>query len=251
MAGAKAIASALVFVAGLVLVGAQTASAMQVVPVTGSPGLLSMWGDTDDLDLGYVPTGSTTYRQVVVALDNAASAELALQLVSSGALVEHIDGVTLSAAMCDTRWVGMPTDSRSRIAPHCASNEIRVLSAAAGTPLPEGGRFWQIGGIRTERQRFMLITAVVPVGDREAVGRLWADFAIQVTAEGDTPAPATPGESISGHNTVPPPGIVGRLANTGLNLLSIVLLGVGGIGLGSALAAAARSTESGSTDGRS
>jgi hypothetical protein len=126
---------------------------------------------------------------------------------------------------CDQAWTNVSTT------PVCASGEANVIGPAAASSVSEATIF-DLAGLTNVHDKFLLVTLSIPdspaaEADTSLMG-ITGNAGFGLTATGATPtspgSPSTPGSPGS------PGG--GSLAFTGVDILGLVLLALGALGLG-------------------
>lgn len=237
----------LLMVAGIALVSARASAALVLPgdpdPQPGAAGYLTLETSPDPLQFLDMSPGDVGYGQIEMTLETATTARIALEMYAGGELLAHPNGVVISIASCDAAWTGIPAEpvTFDPADPGCGDNPQAITSVGPGAE-SDGTPLFDLGTLDAGSPRFILVEARMPdvsASRDESLMGLTGDFAFHVLAEGDdvvptnpttkpgTPAtPGTPGTSGSG--TKGP----GGLANTGLDVLAVVLIGSGAIALG-------------------
>ncbi|WP_152631217.1 hypothetical protein [Agreia bicolorata] len=231
----------LLMVAGIALVSARASAALVLPgdpnPQPGAPGYLSLETSPDPLQFIDMSPGDVGYGQITMSLDNAATARIALEMYAGGELLAHPNGVVISIASCDVAWAGIPAEPVTFDPPDpgCGDNPQPITSVGPGAE-SDGTPLFDLGTLDANSPRFILVEVRMPdvsASRDESLMGLSGDFAFHVLAEGDdavpTTPPTTPGTQTPGTTGA---GGKGGLANTGLDVLAVVLIGSGAIALG-------------------
>lgn len=234
----------LLMAAGIALVSARASAALTLPgdpdPQPGAPGYLALETAPDPLEFVDMSPGDVGYGQIEMSLENAATARIALEMYAGGELLAHPNGVIISIASCDVAWTAIPAEpvTFDPADPGCGAGPQAITSVGPGEE-SNGTPLFDLGTLASGSPRYILVEVRMPdvsASRDESLMGLEGDFAFHVLAEGDdavptatpnTPGvPGTPGPAGSGSKG--PDG----LANTGLDVLGVVLIGAGAIALG-------------------
>ncbi|SKC35782.1 collagen-like protein [Okibacterium fritillariae] len=244
----------LVLVAGASLFSVRAFAVLNDVPETGTPGYLSLRSDPYPAQFLELSPGSPARWQIAADLQDAETARLTLEMRKDGELVDHPRGLEVTVERCDAEWTGLPD------APTCAANPVLVTEATPLDDYSSTSPVFDLDGLTAASGKFLLVTLAVEDSPEaaadESLMNLTGDIGFALTATGDsigatptpTPSPstpATPGPSATpgapgqpGQPAQPgqggQPGATGRspLAATGVDIVALVALGAGAIGLG-------------------
>lgn len=234
----------LLMVAGIALVSARASAALVLPgdpdPQPGAPGYLTLETSPDPLQFVDMSPGDVGYGQIEMSLETATTARIALEMYAGGELLAHPNGVVISIASCDVPWAGIPAEpvTFDPADPGCGDNPQPIMSVGPGAE-SDGTPLFDLGTLDAGSPRYILVEVRMPdvsASRDESLMGLAGDFAFHVLAEGDDVVPTTPATtpgtpttpSTSGSGTKGP----GGLANTGLDVLAVVLIGSGAIALG-------------------
>ena len=232
-------------VVGLVLGAGSAATAMQDVPETGATGRLVLSSAPYPAQFVLAP-GEPAHWRVDARLEDAARAELEVELHSAGALTEHPRGLVLVVRSCDAPWqdgAGAPT---------CGAGE-RAVATHAGTSTagPGTGPRFELDPIAPGAPEHLLVSLAVEdspaasadetlMGQTNEVG-----LGLRAVAIDDVPVPSPsgpPGAPGAPGAGAPPvvAGQSGRLPRTGADPVLLALAAAAALALGAGLLGAAR-----------
>ena len=227
----------LALIAGFALISNRAVAAFVSVAENGLPGHLSLRADpyptTLNPDFMSLTPGDTVYWEIETSLVDASS-PLTMQFKRDGTLVERpgTDGLQVRAQLCAQAWTNFPVaptcgTGATDIIPTSSANSIGTFGplAANSAPVPGAAPVYNLGTLTNAADKFVLVTLSIPAqadpdaqSDQTLMG-LEASFGFGFTAMGDDP---------------------GGLPNTGLDVTSLIVVGVGILGLGLVLASARR-----------
>jgi hypothetical protein len=247
-----------VLVLGATILGTRAASAYVAVPETGVPGYLTLHTRPAQLHFGSMSPGMAAYGQMRIELSDAPAARLSVQAYGDGSLFDHPDGITMTTRMCDAEWTDVPGDTTataSTVTPICADGERAVSTLTEPLPMAGGHPSVGVGTLHEGNPRYLLVELHMPPAEshagNESLMGLSADFAVQVSAEGDRPTEPAP---LPGGNAPGPtapdatapdatapapnepasarPGGSSTLATTGFNAIGAALCAIGAMTIG-------------------
>lgn len=176
--------------------------------------------------------GDVVYGQVRMSLENATTGALSVTMRKSGALASHVNGMVLSARLCDSEFTGVPTDPASTALPLCALNERTVVVTSPGETYSADAPVWDLAELHSSADRFLLITLRMPpaTGPPDVtLQNLTGDFAFQVRVQAPSALPDDDSDP---------------LAKTGANILTALAVAGGALLLGTLLRTGRRRHES-------
>ena len=228
--------SILALVAGLALISNRAMAAFVSVVENGLPGHLSLTADPypTTLNPGFMQMtpGDTEYWQIGTHLADPSS-PLTMQFKRDGALVERPDGLQVQAQLCEQAWTDFPATpvcpggATNIFGPVPANSPTFGALAANSAAVPGDAPVYDLGILTNATDKFVLVTLSIPEqadpdaqSDQSLMG-LSASFGFGFTAMGDDPGPQP-------------------LPNTGLDIASALIAGLGVLGIGLVLASARR-----------
>ncbi len=264
----------LVLVAGASLFSVRAFAALNDLPEPGLPGYLTLRSDPSPAQFMDLAPGSPARWEIDAGLQDADAARLTIEMRKDGELVDHPHGLEVTVERCDAEWTG------SEDAPVCNDNWALVMDATPLDDYSTSSPVVDLDGLTAASGKYLLVTLALDdspeaAADESLMG-LTGEVGFGLTATGDgvaaTPTPTpTPGATVSPGTPGTPgqpgqpgqpaqagqPGANGRspLAATGVDILALVALGAGAIGLGvvisSARAAGRRNAAAASASGTS
>ena len=183
-----------------------------------NPGLLSLWTDSYPLHYSDMAPGDEAFVRLNVELDDIDRGDLSLEVRKDGDLATLAGGLVIDVARCAVPWTNVPTGLTQSASPDCTNGEDFLLAADPSDDYALDSPTWDLGEIEKDSTIYMLVTLALPDSTPAfRVEGLSADFGFGLFADGEDAAlPITPT----------------RLAFTGVDILSLVLVGVGALGVG-------------------
>ncbi|HEX4442058.1 MAG TPA: hypothetical protein VHZ81_00665 [Galbitalea sp.] len=218
-----ALAVASVMMAGGLSLASATAYAAFVAVPTAQGAHLKLSSDPNPVEFLDMSPGSVDHWQIDASLVDPSST-LTLAFSRNGDLITNPRGLRVEVDRCDQVWTNVSTT------PVCGSGEANVIGPVAASAVSEATIF-DLAGLTNVHDKFLLVTLSIPdsaaaEADTSLMG-ITGNIGFGLTASGDTPtspgSPSSPGSPGS-------PG--GPLAFTGVDILGLVLLALGALGLG-------------------
>lgn len=220
---------------GLSLFSTRAWAMLTTLPENGIAGHLTLRSDPAPARFLGLSPGDTRSWQIAADLVDPSS-PLTMQFTRNGALVSRPDGLQVRAQLCDSEWTDLAAT------PTCPTGSTNVFGPVAASD-PRFGPLepnhtgaltsptWSLGTITDAHDEYLLVTLSIPDSpsarrDRTLMG-LSADIGFGFNAEGgDTPAAPPPARS--------------ALAPTGVDVVALLLLASGALGIGATLGLASR-----------
>ncbi|GGA65880.1 hypothetical protein GCM10011490_15670 [Pseudoclavibacter endophyticus] len=195
---------------GVVLVAGRGVAAWQDVSEPDENGRLHLRTNPFPAEWHELGAGDVVTWHVEASLHGAERSTLALELEASGTLVDA--GMRVAVDGCTLEYLGRA----------CPGESSAIVDDMALTDLPReaDGRTWQLADLTEDAPRYLLITVSIPASpDRAGLeGRL----GVGLHASGDD-------QGVPAAGAEPP----GALAPTGGDLLALLVLAIGMLGVGS------------------
>ncbi len=208
--------------AGSALVVGRASAALQQVAETGRPGYLVLRSDPGVPQWQDLSVGDTVHWLVEASLENAERSSLRLELRADGTLIDA-GGMTAEVVACSVPFLADGDLSVPQpLPPECPGEESSVLPRS---PLGEiarsaSGDLVPLADLRRDAPRHLRVTlSLSPAASGEEIARRTARIGVGLHAAGDDP-----GEL----------GVTGE--GIGSDLVAVLVLGTGLIGLGAGLA---------------
>ena len=217
---------------GALLVGAALsvtrASALyEEITETGAPGMLQLRANSTKPLWSTIAPGESMQWLIEASLTDADRGRLALELRSGGALVAPA-GLTAAVVSCDRPFATGQGES-----PRCEGSTRTELQS---TPLQQistmdDGRVYSLADLEQGHPRYLLVTLALPRSAEVAAGaQAVVGLGLHAAGDSESQQPPSPGTPPGGPD--PDPQLRGPLAMTGDDLLALVLLAAGLIGVG-------------------
>lgn len=222
-----ALLSIVALLVGVALSVTRASALYEEITETGAPGMLQLRADATQPLWSTIAPGESMQWLIEASLTDADRGTLSLELRSGGALVAPA-GLTAAITSCDRTFTAIDAGQ-----PQCTGTSRTELQP---TPLSrissmDSGTVYALADLERGHHRYLLVTLSLPRSAEVAEGaQAVVGLGLHAAGEAESPQPPTPGTPPGGPD--PDPQSRGPLAMTGDDLLALLLLAAGLIGLG-------------------
>ena len=213
---------------GLGLFSLRALAVVNTVTTVQEPGYLHLTSDLAVDEVLDISPGEPAYWQITANLTQVRSASLVLEIRKDGDLAAHRHGLVMAVERCNAPWQNLNTT------PRCDNERVQVLVATPRNDNCQHSAIYDLGGISSARGKYLLVELSLNMRgttDKSVMG-LTGTVGVGLTAAGDKTAQPATGDAAS--------DIASPLSLTGIDVLALVLIGLGALGLGAVISAARR-----------